>query len=264
MDPLSERHQSRVSVEYSKANAMVQSFRLEVHASLGLMFERGIRLWQEVSAAAIAERGYWTVALAGGSTPKQLYTALAKAPDIDWSRLWVYWGDERYVAPDHVDSNYRMARLALLDHVPLPPSQIFPWPTGSADPMLDVALYEKTLKTRFTGAWPDFDLVLLGIGDDGHTASLFPDTPALQVQDRWTTVGIRAGEPRLTLTFPSINHSRRVVFWVAGAGKAAILRQALTTPQSLPSQSIQAAGDLYWILDAPAASGLPVFIPDLS
>ncbi len=236
----------------------MQAFQLEVHETQSALVTRGIQLWQQAAAVAIAERGSFTVALAGGSTPKQLYSALATTAGLEWSRTMVFWGDERYVPHDHPDSNYLMARQTLLDHVPIPPENVYPWPTDAGDPATDSQRYRVSMSRIFPGEWPIFDLILLGIGGDGHTASLFPGSAALAVTDQWTAVGEKSGEPRLTLTFPVLNQGRQVIFFVAGEGKAAIMQEVLTTDPQYPSQQVHPQGSLLWLLDAPAAAQLPL------
>ncbi|WP_017324521.1 6-phosphogluconolactonase [Synechococcus sp. PCC 7336] len=235
---------------------MVQSWQLDIRPDVPSMVQRGIELWQQWAAEAIAERGCFSVALSGGSSPKVFYEGLASA-DLPWDKLYVFWGDERYVPQDHPDSNYRMAKQALLDRVPIPASQIFPFPTGAGNPQVDAATYGDRLREVFKGDWPEIDCTLLGVGGDGHTASLFPATEALNSQ-AWVTVGNKSGEPRLTLTFPALNASRRVVFWLAGAGKAEIVKTLLTTNAGLPAQSIQPHGELIWLCDRTAAAALPL------
>ncbi|MBJ7899386.1 MAG: 6-phosphogluconolactonase [Cyanobacteria bacterium RI_101] len=208
--------------------------------------------------AVLARKDSVTLALAGGSTPKALYQALAQA-DLPWSRLQVFWGDERYVPADHPDSNQRMARQVWLDQVDLPAENIHPMPTESADPQADAERYESELARFFqvpAGAFPAFDLILLGLGDDGHTASLFPHTPALEVKDRLVTVGAKDGQPRLTFTAPLINQAHCVCFLVSGAGKQAALKAVLAPEgdaQTYPARLIRPQGELFWLLDEAAA-----------
>lgn len=210
---------------------------------------------------AIAERGRFTIALSGGSTPQTLYRAIA-TQDLPWDKIHVFWGDERYVPPGHVDSNQRMARQAWLDRVTIPAENIHPMPTVAADPAVSAQAYETELQTFFAvqpGDMPTLDLVLLGMGDDGHTASLFPHTPALQVHNRCVTAGDKDGQPRLTLTAPLINQARCVLFMVAGANKQSALRQVFTADASditYPAKLIRPAGELWWLLDQAAAAGL--------
>ena len=233
-----------------------QSWQLEVVADPKSMVQRGIRLWHQWAGEAIAERGFFSVALSGGGTPKVFYEALASA-DLPWDKFYVFWGDERYVAADHPDSNYRMAKEALLDRVPIPPQQIFPIPTQSGNPQADASAYGDTLQKVFHSPLPTIDCTLLGVGEDGHTASLFPGTEALQ-SSAAVTVGSKDGAPRITLTYPALNASRRAVFWIAGAGKADIVKTLLTETAGLPAQGVKPDGDLIWICDRAAASKLPL------
>lgn len=236
----------------------MQGFQLEIFPEGPVLIQRAIEIWQARSAAAIRERGRFTVVLAGGSTPKKLYAALAQTPGIPWQQTWLFWGDERYVPPDHPESNYRMVRETLLEQIGIPAAQVFPMPTHAGDPLRDAAEYEATLRQIFGAECPSLDLVWLGVGEDGHTASLFPDTAALQVQHRWVTVGQKGQEPRLTLTYPVLNQAAQVVFLVTGANKAPIVKEALTTEAHLPCQRINPRGRLLWLLDAAAAAQLPL------
>lgn len=211
---------------------------------------------------AMQSHGRCALVLAGGNTPKPLYAALAQQP-IDWQRLYVFWGDERYVPVDHPDSNEGMARQVWLDQVPIPTANIFGMPTAEADPAIAAQHYEDRLCRFFAlepGEFPCFDLILLGMGDDGHTASLFPYTTALGVSDRLITVGQKGDQPRLTFTVPLINHAACVVFLAAGANKQTALSQ-IFAPEAdalaYPSRLIQPLGELVWYLDAAAAEGLP-------
>jgi 6-phosphogluconolactonase len=208
------------------------------------------------ASAAIAARGRFVVALAGGSTPEALYAELATLP-ADWSRWWVFFGDERFVPVDDPRSNVGMARRTLLDAVPIPESHLFPIPTAVADPEAAARDYERTLRAALLpvvleGEWlgadpiPIFDLILLGLGDDGHTASLFPGKPALDVADRLTAASepgvLPPPVPRVTLTFPVINRAREVLFLVAGGRKAAplaALRAGTGAIATLPALGVQ-------------------------
>jgi len=211
---------------------------------------------------AVALRGRFTVALAGGSTPRPVYERLARDPlaaAVPWDRVHVVFGDERCVPPDHPDSNYRMAREALLDHVPLPSDQIHRM-RGEADPMTAAAAYESELNALLSGAGrPALDMVLLGLGDDAHTASLFPGTPALNERERWVAAQHvpKLDAWRLTLTPPALNAAREAVFLVSGAGKTAALRAVRHGPQDperLPAQIVRpASGVRTWLVDADAA-----------
>jgi 6-phosphogluconolactonase len=224
--------------------------------------------FSELCGAAIAARGRFTCALSGGSTPRQLFTLLANprlAARIDWSRVDFFWGDERCVPPDHPDSNYRMARETLLDAIK-PAAERVHRMAGELAPELAATQYEELLHRFFdiprTGPPACFDLVLLGMGDDGHTASLFPGTPAVHEAKRWVVVNqLRADAPfRLTLTFPVLNAANNIVFLVSGAGKAARVKQVLQgsgADAPLPAQLIRPThGALEWMLDADAAAQL--------
>ena len=210
---------------------------------------------------ADAAPGRFAVCLSGGSTPRTLYGLLAAPPFVDrlpWDRMHIFFGDERFVPPDHPDSNYRMARDAMLAHVPLIPAQIHPFPTDGTPE--DAAIrYADTLK-RFYGAdsfdpsRPLFDVNFLGLGEDGHTASLFPGVSALNEHEAWTAAVIGAKpEPRLTLTYPALNSSRTVAFLVAGAGKREILARALAGDTALPAVAVKPVGELIWFTDTAAA-----------
>ncbi len=233
----------------------------EVYPSLETLLDRALALVLENLNAAIATRDRFTLALAGGNTPKPLYEKLAQQ-DLPWEKCHIFWGDERFVPADHPDSNERMARQAWLDHVDIPAANIHPFQTHFDTPAAAAAAHETMLNQFWqTKApdWPVFDLVLLGMGDDGHTASLFPGTDAVQVCDRWVTVGNKDGNPRLTLTVPVLNSARSVLFLVAGENKKTVL-QKIFGPQSAsasyPVQLIQPIGSLIWLLDAKAGDGL--------
>lgn len=212
--------------------------------------------------AAIAEHDHATLALSGGSTPRPLYKALAQA-DLPWEKLYIFWGDERYVPESDPQSNARMAKEAWLNQVPIPTENIFPMPTSARDPAADAAAYEETLKKFFQsqmGEFPALDFVLQGMGDDGHTASLFPHTDALDVRDRLVTVGNHDGEPRITFTVPLINQGRKVVFLAAGESKQNALSQVFSAEadgHTYPSRLIQPVNGCHWLLDAAAGKGLP-------
>lgn len=216
---------------------------------------------------ALAVRGAFAIALAGGSTPREVYRRLAHAPwrdTLPWAQTLVFWSDERAVPLDSPDSNYRMAREALLDHVPVPPEQIHPMISQDVDLEQAAARYETLLRRLVPGQPPRFDLILLGMGPDGHTASLFPHTPALEATTRLVVATPQAPRPpqvrRLTFTPTLINAAAEVLVLVAGADKAARVREVLQgppRPQALPAQVIAPeAGDLWWMLDRAAASQL--------
>jgi len=214
-----------------------------------------------LSAEAVRAHGRFAVALSGGSTPKSLYSLLATdefAARLDWTRVHIFWGDERCVPPEHPDSNYRMAREALLDHVPIPAGNIYRI-QGEREPADTADDYERVLQAFFTRREPRFDLILLGMGEDGHTASLFPGTAVIHEQARWVVAHyvkkLRAW--RATLTPVVINAAANVTFLVAGASKAECLSQVLTGPYQpdvLPAQIVRPAdGHLLWLVDSEAA-----------
>ncbi|MBN1511261.1 MAG: 6-phosphogluconolactonase [Phycisphaerae bacterium] len=221
-------------------------------------------LFSETARAAASARGDSRVCLAGGSTPKGLYRRLAGdlGRDVPWPSVCAYFGDERCVPPDHPDSNYGMARATLLDRVPVRPECIFRIP-GELGLGTAADTYEQTLRETLVAADGRFDLVLLGLGTDGHTASLFSQTPALHVTDRWCTGAVAPTAPkeRVTLTLPILNAGRRVVFLVTGKEKAGVVRAVLCGPRDpdrFPAQAIQPTdGSLFWLLDESAASDLP-------
>ncbi len=209
---------------------------------------------------AIGERGRFAVALAGGSTPKATYEALARdyADKLDWGRVRAFFGDERTVPPDHEDSNYRMAHEALLSRVPVGGVHRM---RGELPPAEAAAAYEEELREFFgPDESPSLDLVLLGLGEDGHTASLFPETSALDVTDRLVVANpvLKLETTRLTLTIPVINAAKAVTFLVAGEGKAQALREVLegdADPRAYPAKLVHPeSGDLTWMVDRAAAS----------
>ena len=210
---------------------------------------------------AISERGRFAVALAGGSTPRSNYEALARdyAGRIDWDSVHVFFGDERSVGPDHEASNYRMAREALLDHVPVGGVHRM---RGELPPGEAAAAYEEELRGFFGEGSPRFDLILCGLGEDGHTLSLFPETSALDVTDRWVVANpvLKLETTRLTLTTPVLNASRTVTFLVAGEGKAGALREVLegdADPRAYPANFVRPEdGDLIWLVYRAAAGSL--------
>lgn len=216
----------------------------------------------------LAEQGTFRVALAGGSTPRALYTLLATeqfAAHIDWQHVSIFWGDERCVASDHAESNYRMAYETLLAHVPIPTDNIHRM-QGELEPDQAAERYETVLRSHIAPqpntSQVGLDLILLGMGDDGHTASLFPGTTALQEQQRWVVPNFveKLGVWRITLTPVFINNATNILFFVAGANKAERLRQVLHAPYQpdvLPSQIIKPRhGHLVWMVDTAAASRL--------
>jgi 6-phosphogluconolactonase len=217
-----------------------------------------------LSSAAIASRGQFSVALAGGTSPGATYALLARgefAARVDWTRVHVFWGDERCVPPHDPGSNFRLADESLLSHVPIPAANLHRV-RGELEPQAAAEAYAAELRAFFGAPWPCFDLVLLGMGNDGHTASLFPGSVALQETGQ-AVVAMTAhyqDRPacRVTLTPRAINGSRHVVFLVTGAAKAGTLQAVLEGPPGhYPAQHIRpTAGQLTWLLDAASASQL--------
>jgi 6-phosphogluconolactonase len=250
--------------------------RIAVFPDTSALAGEAARYWAEIARSAIAARGVFTVALAGGLTPVALYRLLAEpTPYMEaamWAHTQIFFGDERCVPPDDSRSNYRLAREALLDHVAIPTDHVHrmrgeqPGPEAAAE-------YTETLQREFAlslGTLPRLDLILLGIGTDGHTASLFPNMPALEVSELLVVHSavpnyVNPNVSRITLTFPVLNAAAHVLFLVTGAAKAAAVRDALTGPvaaQPLPASRVRPVnGTLTWLLDAGAASLLP---PDAS
>ena len=211
---------------------------------------------------AQASKGAFTVCLSGGSTPRRLYELLA-TPEIasrfPWSRVHWFWGDERFVPHDHPDSNFGMAREAFLSRAPVPAGNIHAVQTEGVSPEEAASAYETTLK-RFYGAdafvsdRPLFDVMLLGIGEDGHTASLFPGHPALSETGRWVVEVIGAQpQPRITLTYPALNSSRDAAFVVEGAEKRDVVARIRAGDRELPAALVRPVGRLHWFLDRAAA-----------
>jgi 6-phosphogluconolactonase len=231
---------------------------VEVLPDLPSLINRSQNIVVSLIQEAIAKTDRCTIALAGGSTPKPLYEKLAQQ-NLPWEKLHIFWSDERYVPADHPDSNQNMARTVWLDHVPIPAANIHPMPTNGNDPASDAQLHEADLRQFFgmASGFPQFDVILLGMGDDAHTASLFPHTPALKVNDRLVTVGSKDGQPRLTFTVPLINQANYVIFLVAGASKKEALDQVFASDAdafAYPSRLIQPQGELWWLLDEAASN----------
>ncbi len=215
----------------------------------------------ELAHSTLKIRPYFSIALAGGSTPKLLYSMFATEfkDELPWDKLLIFWGDERYVPHDHEKSNYKMAKDAMLDLVAIPEDQIFPMPTEPTNPNDAAASYAITVKEKLALTDGRFDVVLLGMGDDGHTASLFPGSPALNEDTLKVVAAPAPVEPRqrITLTYPVLNESRNVFFLVAGEDKAPGLLCAMGQPSSItecPSGKVQPKeGNLIWFVDEAAA-----------
>ena len=242
---------------------------IRILTDLDTLTRRAAQEFLQAATSAVAQSGVFTVALTGGSTPKPLYALLASDPalraQIPWDKMRVYFGDERNVGPDHPYSNFRMANEAMLSKVPLKPEQIFRMKGEYNDAARAAQEYEQTLRESFKiaeGQFPRFDLILLGMGDEGHTASLFPGTKALNEAKRMV-VGNWVGKlftNRITLTAPAINNAASILFMVAGADKAPALKGVLEgphEPEQLPAQMIEPKnGKLLWLLDVTAGGML--------
>lgn len=211
---------------------------------------------------AIQSKGRFSLVLSGGSTPKPVYQRLAEqdvSQQVNWGNIFLFWGDERGVPPNHPESNYRMAKESLLDHVPIPADNIFRI-RGELPPAQAAEDYESRIKTFFTANEKRFDCILLGLGEDGHTASLFPGTPGLTVADRWVVENPHpaTGSWRITLTYPAINATRSLLFLVTGENKAAIAADCIQNPNSppdYPAKKITGSETRpIWLLDQTAAS----------
>ena len=216
---------------------------------------------------AIGNWGQFSLVLAGGKTPELAYQRLATLNNIDWSRVHLFWGDERMVPHTHPDSNYGMVERSLLSHVAIPAANVHAIETAGMTPDSAAKNYSRTISTYFDSV-PEtdglFDLVLLGLGDDGHTASLFPAMPSLKESDRYC-VGTPPGRlpppvDRVTMTFPLLNSARDVCFMVSGESKSETLREVLEGPTDvsfLPAQGIHLSdGEIHWYVDTSAASAL--------
>ena len=220
-----------------------------------------------IAGDAVAAHGAFTIALSGGSTPKVLYALLAEHPSLrnslPWDKMKVFFGDERHVGPGHADSNFQMATDAMLSKVPLRPDQVHRIKGEYPDTAQAAAEYEEVIRREFglqAGTFPRFDLILLGMGSEGHTLSLFPGTKALNETQRIVTsnwVGKLCAD-RVTLTAPAANNAANVIFMITGADKACALKSVLggpLEPEQLPAQMIQPAnGNVSWLVDQAAGS----------
>jgi 6-phosphogluconolactonase len=233
---------------------------ITVCADSEAMSRAAAELFAQESLKAVQARGRFVVLLSGGGTPRRTYQLLASSPlreQVPWHAVHVFWGDERSVPSDDPRSNARMARQELLDHVSVPVDQIHPIPYRSS-PNESAVGYEKLLHIFFSGGPPRFDLVFLGLGDNGHTASLFPWTAVVDELKKWVSeVYVEEDDLyRVTLTAPVINQAELIIFLVSGSGKAAILRDVLERspdPHSVPARLIKPDGRLLWLVDRSAA-----------
>jgi 6-phosphogluconolactonase len=246
-------------------SAMDSSPEIEIVDDDAALADAAARAIVEIAKAAVTARRRFTVALAGGNTPRTTYERLAAAPlheQMPWDRTWIFFGDERGVPPDHPDSNYRMANAALLSKVPVPASQVARIRGEAEDPEAAAAEYTRAISEVFgsrRGELPSFDLILLGMGVDGHIGSLFPGSPVLKEVFRPVAAvhAAAASIPqRFTFTFPLINAAARVMFLVSGSEKAKVVKAVLTeTGSGLPASMVRpTSGRLTWLLDRPAAA----------
>jgi 6-phosphogluconolactonase len=244
---------------------MMHSAEIAVYPTPEELARNAARRFAGLAEKMTGANGRFTVALSGGSTPGRLFSLLAAppfAPSLPWSSIFFFWGDERCVPPDHPDSNYRMAYESLFSKVPVPARNIFRIPAEDEDHDRAADSYSKTLEDFFGHPMPAIDLVLLGMGVDGHTASLFPGTRALHAIDRIAVANYveKFDSYRITLTAETINNAGNVTFLVAGGDKAATLKEVLEgacQPEKYPSQLIRPKnGALLWMLDRAASASL--------
>lgn len=236
--------------------------KLEVSENSAELVEHIAKTFSGLAAQAIKENGRFIVSVSGGSTPKALYKRLSEPPyigGIQWADVIFFLGDERCVPHDHPDSNFKMIDEALLSKIAIPESNVFRTVGQSEDPDISALSYEEDLRRVFRvpeGDVPRFDLILLGLGPDGHTASLFPDSKALQICDRLYVANYveKFNSTRITMTYPVINEGQVVIFLVEGDGKAQILKEVLEQPdKQYPSQLVAPrSGNLFWYVDRAA------------
>jgi 6-phosphogluconolactonase len=235
---------------------------LKVVADPAALYAEGAQEFTRCAESAIATRARFSVALSGGNTPRGVYSLLAEQTKdaLAWDKIYLFFGDERSVPPDHPDSNYRMARESLLSKVPIPAGNVFRVP-AELPPDQAADHYERQIRKFFhltSNSWPSFDLILLGIGECGHTASLFPGSKALLEQSRLVVANWveKFSTYRITFTYPLLNHAQEVSFLVSGQSKAQIVRDIFDPSRNntYPAQAVRPeAGRLLWIVDRDAA-----------
>lgn len=237
---------------------------VKIYPDKNILIQESAAYISDIVQTTLNEQNKCTLVLAGGSTPKGLYKTLASheyQEKIDWSNVHLFWGDERCVPPDHHDSNYRMAREALLDQIDIPQENVHRIP-AEKEPAQAASEYEKTIKRLFGGTshLPEFDVILLGIGEDGHTASLFPGTTAIDENERWVTeVHVpQLDTHRITMTFPVINNGKNVIFLVSGSSKSTIMKKIYErTDTTFPSARVSPVnGSLVYLLDKAAGANV--------
>ncbi|MDY6791793.1 MAG: 6-phosphogluconolactonase [Thermodesulfobacteriota bacterium] len=234
-----------------------------IESGVTTLARKGAEIFSQAASETVAKSGRFAVAISGGSTPRSMHRLLGEHPfksAIPWDKTDLFWVDERCVAKNHPDSNFGAAKKDFLARVPIPRGHIHPL-RDDLSPEEGARWYQQKLVTFFQlkeHEFPLFDLIFLGIGTDGHTASLFPGQSALNEMKRWV-VAVKGGKPdvrRLTLTFPVINRGKQIVFMISGKQKASVVKSALTgIPSGLPAQRVQPiTGKLIWLLDREAAS----------
>ncbi len=240
---------------------MKQQNNIKVFPTDGELTRAAAALIIDTAKAAVTSKGRFSISLSGGHTPEQLYALLANQPyknEIPWDKTYIFWGDERCVALDDKDNNAHMAKVQLLDYIDIPATNIFPMPVNL--PPIQAAMeYERSIRNFFKDQPAAFDLILLGLGENGHTASLFPGTDVLSERSRLVKEVYvdEVGMFRITMTAPLINQARNIVFLVAGEGKAEILNTVLNSTAKYPAQMIKPIdGNLYWFIDKKAAAKL--------
>ncbi|HSK38456.1 MAG TPA: 6-phosphogluconolactonase [Arenibaculum sp.] len=247
---------------------------LQIYATEEQLAEAAAEHFVDQASEAFERQGRFCVALSGGKTPRAAYTLIARPPyvqQVDWQRVFIFFDDERCLPPEHPDSNYRMARESLLDRVDIPKENIYRM-RGEIAREDAAREYDERIRSFFGMTAPGagdqklFDLAFMGIGPDGHTASLFPGDPALEIEDRWAAAVIHRGPPaplvdRITLTRPAYRRTRQMTFLVSGAEKSAVLRQILQPEpgiemSELPAAQVWAENDnVLWLVDTPASAG---------
>lgn len=237
---------------------------LRVYSDREHIASAAAELFVKLATESIRARGWFRVALSGGSTPRRVYELLATdafSRRVDWDHVDIFWGDERYVPADDRDSNYRMTYEAVLRHVPAPAANIHRVPTEISPPPAAAAAYEDNIRQSFgeLHSMPQFDLIYLGLGTNGHTASLFPRSPALQERSRLVVADFvpDVDQWRISMSAPLFNHGRTVAFLITGEEKARLLREVLLgplDPDRLPAQLIAPEGKLLWLVDDAAAA----------
>jgi 6-phosphogluconolactonase len=229
-----------------------------VFKDINKISDYAVKTWEKTAGKAINNKGSFSVALSGGKTPSTLYEKLSKMKDLPWDKTHIFMVDERFVPYNDENNNYRMINETFLRHVNIPAKNVHPILTTEITPGDSVLKYEEDLNTFFRSV-PEFDLVLLGIGDDGHTASLFPGSPSLKETGNPVIAVQPAGKirsDRITLTFPAINNSENIIFLASGAGKANTIKKVLESKKSrLPAAMVSPLkGSLIFLLDEDAAS----------